>query len=195
MQSEQSKVDVVAQPVFTDKTATDEAISASQDIRDAAEKEAMEISMVGDAKAKIVVESQVDEPVGDKKLQKAIDRLQARVQSMVGKIETQLTDVEIKIGDKFHLLDKDGDGVLTMEEMAQVLQTVLKRELTAEEAIAIAEDMDTNKDGVFSIAELAQWAETNTIVKLAEDGREKDLNEMISKRVADLNAKLKMAMK
>jgi hypothetical protein len=48
---------------------------------------------------------------------------------------------------------------------------------------------------VFSIAELAQWAETNTIVKLAEDGREKDLNEMISKRVADLNAKLKMAIK
>jgi Ca2+-binding EF-hand superfamily protein len=114
---------------------------------------------------------------------------------MVGKIETQLTDVEIKIGEKFHLLGKDGDGVLTMEEMAQVLQTVLKRELTAEEAIAIAEDMDNNKDGVFSIAELAQWAETNTIVKLAEDGREKDLNEMISKRVADLNAKLKMAMK
>ena len=53
---------------------------------------------------------------------------------MVGKIETQLTDVEIKIGEKFHLLGKDGDGVLTMEEMAQVLQTVLKRELTAEEA-------------------------------------------------------------
>jgi len=196
MQSEQSKVDVVAQPIFTDKTAVEEAItSASQDIRDAAEKEAMEISMVGDAKGKLVVESQVEEPIGDKKLQKAIDRLQARVQSMVGKIETQLSDVEVKIGDKFHLLDKDGDGVLTMEEMAQVLQTVLKRELTAEEAMAIAEDMDTNKDGVFSIAELAQWAETNTIVKLAEDGREKDLNEMISKRVADLNAKLKMAVK
>ena len=66
------------------------------------------------------------------------------------------------------------------EEMAQVLQTVLKRELTAEEATAIAADMDHNKDNVFSIAELAQWAETNTIVKLAEDGREKDLNDMIS---------------
>ena len=84
---------------------------------------------------------------------------------MVGKIETQLTDVEIKIGDKFHLLDKDGDGVLTMEEMAQVLQTVLKRELTAEEAIAIAEDMDNNKDGVFSIAELAQLLLPNTTTK------------------------------
>lgn len=129
---------------------------------------------------------------GDKKLQKAIDRLKSRVESMVGKIESRLSDVEVKIGDKFHLLDKDGDGVLTMEEMAQVLQTVLKRELTAEEAMAIASDMDQNKDGVFSIAELAQWSETNTIVKLAEDGREKDLDEMITERVADLNKRKKM---
>jgi len=125
--------------------------------------------------------------VGDKKLQKAIDRLKSRVESMVGKIESRLSDIEVKIGNKFHLLDKDGDGVLTMEEMAQVLQTVLKRELTAEEAMAIASDMDQNKDGVFSIAELAQWAETNTIVKLAEDGREKDLDDMITERVANLN--------
>jgi 5-enolpyruvylshikimate-3-phosphate synthase len=147
--------------------------------------------MLGDTSVKQVVESQEDEPVGDKKLQKAIDRLKSRVESMVGKIETHLSDVEVKIGNKFHLLDKDGDGVLTKEEMAQVLQTVLKRELTAEEATAIAADMDHNKDGVFSIAELAQWAETNTIVKLAEDGREKDLNDMISARVADLNEKKK----
>jgi LETM1 and EF-hand domain-containing protein 1 len=130
--------------------------------------------------------------VGDKKLQKAIDRLKSRVESMVGKIESRLSDIEVKIGNKFHLLDKDGDGVLTMEEMAQVLQTVLKRELTAEEAMAIASDMDQNKDGVFSIAELAQWAETNTIVKLAEDGREKDLDDMITERVANLNEKNKL---
>ncbi|KAL7445473.1 hypothetical protein ACHAXH_007278 [Discostella pseudostelligera] len=130
--------------------------------------------------------------VGDRKLQKAIDRLKSRVESMVGKIESRLSDIEVKIGNKFHLLDKDGDGVLTMEEMAQVLQTVLKRELTAEEAMAIASDMDQNKDGVFSIAELAQWAETNTIVKLAEDGREKDLDDMITERVANLNERNKL---
>ncbi len=46
--------------------------------------------------------------------------------------------------------------MLTREEMAQVLQTDLKRELTAEEATAITTDADHNKDGVFSIAELAQ---------------------------------------
>ena len=58
--------------------------------------------------------------------------------------------------------------------------------------MAIASDMDQNKDGVFSIAELAQWAETNTIVKLAEDGREKDLDDMITERVANLNEKNKL---
>jgi len=176
------------EPIFT-REAQEEAVKTFKELEEAIEKEAKEvtvISMQGNTKAKVVVESYEDELLGDKKLQKAIERLKSRVESMVGKIETQLSDVEVKIGNKFHLLDKDGDGVLTMEEMAQVLQTVLKRELTAEEATAIATDIDQNKDGVFSIAELAQWAETNTIVKLAEDGREKDLNDMITERVANL---------
>jgi Ca2+-binding EF-hand superfamily protein len=78
--------------------------------------------------------------------------------------------------------------VLTREEMVQVLQTVLKRELTFEEAMAIASDMDTNEDGVFSLSELQNWAETNIIIKLAEDGREKDVDELITKRLADFNS-------
>ena len=81
-----------------------------------------------------------------------------------------MSDVEVKIGNKFHLLDKDCDGVLTRKDMAHVLQTILKRELKAEEATSITVDIDYNKDGVFSIAELAQIGELNTIVKLAEDG-------------------------
>ena len=181
------------EPVFTDR-AQEEAVVTTKKLEEAIENEAEEvtiISMEHNVEAKVVVEDHEGERVGDKKLQKAIDRLKSRVESMVGKIETQLSDVEVKIGNKFHLLDKDGDGVLTMKEMAQVLQTVLKRELTAEEALAIATDMDQNKDGVFSIAELAQWAETNTIVKLAEDGREKDLDDMITKRVADLKERKK----
>ena len=67
-----------------------------------------------------------------------------------------MSDVEVKIGNKFYLLDRDCDGVLTREDMAHVLQTILKRELTAEEATSITVDIDYNKDGVFSIAELAQ---------------------------------------
>ncbi|KAL7551110.1 hypothetical protein ACHAWF_014310, partial [Thalassiosira exigua] len=168
--------------------AQEEAADTVKELEEAIEKEARDVTIIserGDVKAKVVVEGH-DEAVGDKKLQKAIDRLKSRVESMVGKIETHLDDVEVKIGSKFHLLDKDGDGVLTMEEMVRVLRTVLKRELTAEEALAIASDIDQNKDGVFSIAELSQWAETNTIVKLAEEGREKDVDDLITKRVADL---------
>lgn len=183
-----------SEPISTEE-AQEEAVKTCKELEEAIEKEAKEvtvISMHGSAEVKVVVESHEGVRVADKKLQKAIDRLKTRVESMVGKIETQLSDVEVKIGNKFHLLDKDGDGVLTMEEMAQVLQTVLKRELTAEEAMAIATDMDQNKDGVFSIAELAQWAETNTIVKLAEDGREKDLDDMITERVADLKERKKI---
>jgi len=172
-------------PILTEE-AQEEAGKSLKELEEAVEEEAKKLNIVSTDSEDEVIDKSEEEEVGDVKLQKAIDRLKYRVESMVGKIETQMSDVEVKIGDKFHLLDKDGDQNMTMEEMAQVLQTVLKRELTAEEAMAIAADMDANKDGVFSIAELAQWAETNTLVKLAEDGREKDLDEVITERVADL---------
>lgn len=77
----------------------------------------------------------------DKKLDDTMARLKKKVESMVGRIELQLSDVEAKIGDKMHFLDKDMDGVLSREEMAQSLQLVLRRELTFDEAMAIASDM------------------------------------------------------
>ena len=183
---------------FFDEKAQEEALEAIKEIEEEAEKEAKDatvISMEGDTDAKATEDSRDEQDVGDVKLQKAIDRLKSRVESMVGKIETQLTDVEVKIGNKFHLLDQDGDGVLTMEELAHVLQTVLKRQLTTDEAMAIAADIDTDKDGLFNITELAEWAETNTIAKLAEDGREKDLDDLITKRVAVFKEKRKTALK
>lgn len=70
-----------------------------------------------------------------------VARLKKRVESMVDKIEVQLSDVQVKIGDKLHFLDKDRDGILTREEMAEVLQQVLKREITFEEAMEIADEM------------------------------------------------------
>jgi LETM1 and EF-hand domain-containing protein 1 len=70
-----------------------------------------------------------------------VARLKKRIESMVDKIEVQLSDVQVKIGDKMHWLDKDQDGILTREEMADVLQQVLKREITFEEAMEIAGEM------------------------------------------------------
>lgn len=70
-----------------------------------------------------------------------IARLKQKVESMVGKIEVQLSETQIKIGDKLHFLDKDRDGILSREEMASALQQVLKREISLEEAMAVANEM------------------------------------------------------
>ena len=94
-------------------------------------------------KEKLHEEQRVDakEKYSDEKMEKVISRLKEKVESMVGKIEIQLSDVEAKIGDKLHILDKDMDGVLSREEMAITLQSVLKRKLTVEEAMEITKDM------------------------------------------------------
>jgi len=71
-------------------------------------------------------------------LKSTMDRLKTRVSRMLEKIETQLDDVQIKIGDKLHALDKDNDGIISSEEVAHCLQHMLKRDLTSEEAMEIA---------------------------------------------------------
>ena len=70
-----------------------------------------------------------------------VTRLKRRVESMVDKIEVQLTETEVKIGDKMHFLDKDRDGILSREEVAEALQHVLKKEISFEEAMEIADKM------------------------------------------------------
>jgi hypothetical protein len=72
-----------------------------------------------------------------------VARLKRRIESMVDKIELQLSDVHIKIGEKLHYLDKDMDGILSREEMAEVLSQVLKN-ISFEEALEIA-------DGIVSV--------------------------------------------
>jgi hypothetical protein len=78
-------------------------------------------------------EAESDDPI--------VARLKKRIASMVDKIEVQMSDVEVRIGDKLHFLDKDMDGILSREEMASCLQQVLKRKITLEEAMAIASEM------------------------------------------------------
>uniref|UniRef100_A0A7S1Y8D5 Mitochondrial proton/calcium exchanger protein n=1 Tax=Grammatophora oceanica TaxID=210454 RepID=A0A7S1Y8D5_9STRA len=128
------------------------------------------------------VAEEVDTSSGDQKLDDAIDRLKSRVSSMVDKIETQLTDVKGKIGDKLHFIDKDMDGILTQEELAEALQKVLKRDLTHEEAMHIAAEMDVNNDGVFTVAELAEWIEENKLVSLLKEGKDADIDRLIGKK-------------
>ena len=143
------------------------------------------ISMTGDVDKDASENTEEEEESsgsGDERLDKAVDRLKYRVESMVGRLEAQLTDVEAKIGDKLHLLDKDLDETISTEEMSGVLQQVLKRKLSAEEAQAIAADMDANKDGFLTVAELSKWVDNNKVIKLLEEGREDEIDTMIERR-------------
>jgi len=108
-----------------------------------------------------------------------VARLKKRIESMVDKIETQISDIEVKIGDKMHYLDKDMDGILSREEMADVLVQVLKKDLSFEEALEIADEMDENKDGVFTVQELIQWIETNQLVKFESEGRDAEMDKIM----------------
>lgn len=127
----------------------------------------------------------------DRKLDMAIKRLKSKVESMVGNLEIQISDVEAKIGDKMHLLDKDMDGILSREEMAITLQSVLKRPLTFDEAMAIAADMDENKDGLFSVDELSKWLESTKLVKLVEEGKDAEVDKIISSQAEKMKDKKK----
>mmetsp|Transcript_33467 Transcript_33467/g.99729 ORF Transcript_33467/g.99729 Transcript_33467/m.99729 type:complete len:107 (+) Transcript_33467:412-732(+) len=73
--------------------------------------------------------------------------------------------------------------------MAQALQTVLKRKLTLEEAMAIAENMDTDKDGFVTVEELVKWVDANKLVKLVEEGRDGEVDRMIAKHATKMKEK------
>ncbi len=108
-----------------------------------------------------------------------IRRLKKRIESMVDKIEVQLSETEVKIGDKLHYLDKDKDGILSQDELAEVLQQVLKRNISLEEARQLAKNMDENSDGIFTVQELIQWIDEHKLVQFVEEGRDADMDRIL----------------
>lgn len=108
-----------------------------------------------------------------------VRRLKKRIESMVDKIEVQLSETEVKIGDKLHYLDKDKDGILSQDELAEVLQQVLKRKISLEEARQLAKNMDENSDGIFTVQELIQWMDEHKLVQFVEEGRDADMDRIL----------------
>jgi len=110
--------------------------------------------------------------------------LKKRLQSMVGRIEVQLSQAQDRIGDKLKMLDKDGDGILSKEEVANVLQEVFKRKISFEQAMEIAAEIDDNHDGIFTVEELLEWIDQTKLVKFVEEGRDHEMDRMMEKSQA-----------
>lgn len=51
------------------------------------------------------------------------------------------------VGEKFNVLDRDGDGQLSVEELKEAIVKLLRRNYSLEEAEALVNELDDNKDG------------------------------------------------
>jgi len=136
---------------------SDEADKFAQESIEKADKEAAEEA---EASSKITFDdhikkgSDTESAVAEEEEDPIVARLKKRVESMVDKIEVQLTETKVKIGDKLHYLDKDRDGILNKEEMAEALHQVLKRKISLEEAMEIANEMVRLRVGSCSFFEI-----------------------------------------
>ena len=111
----------------------------------------------------------------EKKLDDSVKKLKEKVATMLEGLESQIEDIEEAVGDKMHILDKDGDGVMTVEEVVKALQTTFKRELSEKEALEIVKEIDSDSDGNFTVEELKEWVEINKLAKEVEEDRYEDL--------------------
>ncbi|RYH02083.1 EF-hand domain-containing protein [archaeon] len=63
------------------------------------------------------------------------------------------------MGDKFNVLDKDGDGHLTAHELREAIVQLLRREFSLQEADQLVDMLDDDKDGKVSLSELLHYIE------------------------------------
>jgi len=181
---EQATIEV-AEKVMDDLSAAAETIGAMEQKAAKEADESTVFSTYANGEEKVHDTSVVDgesevveeEPESEEDI--VVARLKKRIENMVDKIEVQLSKAEIQIGDKLHLLDKDEDGILSQEEVVECLQQVLKREITNEEAEELFLAMDTDGDGVLTVQELVAWLETNKLIKLESEGRDRDMERIL----------------
>mmetsp|Transcript_8442 Transcript_8442/g.11650 ORF Transcript_8442/g.11650 Transcript_8442/m.11650 type:complete len:597 (+) Transcript_8442:104-1894(+) len=85
-------------------------------------------------------------------------RLKSKVDKMVESLEKDVEEAEKIVGSKLNIIDKDFDGVVSTEELREVL-SVMKDKLTEEKFLQIINRLDADKDGKITVAELAKYAE------------------------------------
>ena len=72
--------------------------------------------------------------------------MKSALSGMMKKLETHIQKTESALGDKLQRLDKDRDGVLNAEELAQAVMLVLKNH-SSEEVEELFRTLDKDNDG------------------------------------------------
>lgn len=83
----------------------------------------------------------------DVRLSRSVDRMRSVLNSMVKKLEVQIDSAEKEVGDKFNILDKDGDGQITAHELREAIVQLMRKEYSLQEADQMVDLLDEDKDG------------------------------------------------
>jgi len=106
------------------------------------------------------------EDVAKMRAAKKAKQLGALVSGILGRLEEDVERVGSKIGSKFRLLDADGDGVLSEEDVRQAIYVVLRRKALPHEVQAVMDKLDRDNDGIIDLQEVSLMASA-----LARKGR------------------------
>lgn len=89
---------------------------------------------------------------------KSVTRMKSAISAMVSKLKVKIDTTEKVLGDKLKVLDRDGDGQISYDEVKDVIGTVMKRGTSTDESVEqLFSLLDSNKDGKVSVAELLHY--------------------------------------
>ena len=157
-------------------------------MKKAGAKQGAEQSEADKYKLKHVEKEKADKDVSSSKKDdvskedKSIDRMKSALSNMLDKLKVKIDSTEKMLGDKLHLLDKDNDGELSIDEIKSAISTHLKRNLTDQETNDIVKILDTDMDGKITVLELLQYIEsrrTKIEVEVLQEALNKSTNEDI----------------
>lgn len=111
---------------------------------------------------------------------KSLTNLQGVVSSMLDKLKIQLDTTEKALGDNVYLLDSDGDGKISAEEIREAVVRIVNRPSSVGEAEKLIELLDTNKDGTVSLVDLLQYIKKKR-EKMEQYGNESEDSDPYSK--------------
>lgn len=89
---------------------------------------------------------------------KSVTRMKSVISAMVNKLKVKIDSTEKVLSDKLRVLDRDGDGEISYDDVKEVIGKVMKRGSSTEESVSqLFSLLDSNKDGKVSVAELLHY--------------------------------------
>jgi len=164
VQNEMARLrDAIDQQASVDTAQADMAHQAEQHSPEVATDKARETIAQQDADpaAQPVPEKPTTEPTLPEREGAAVAQFKDRLVGMLSKLEADIQRADEAIGEKLHVLDLNEDGLLSADELEQVLSTMMRTKLTPEEASVkvkyMMKELDDDFDGQITIEQLRSW--------------------------------------